>query len=523
MNDGIPDSESHIVYESFDSAVSEIRRLGQGSLLAKLDLKDAFRHIPVRQQDWYLLGCHWSGQFYYHVVLVFGAKSAPYIFNLFAEALHWIIQRHIPASLRHYLDDFLPIFAPATPISSAYAAIEWIMALGRQLGLEFQDSKTVWPCTALEFLGLELDTDAMEARMPADKLAYLGNLLTSWRQKQSCQLRELQSLIGFLQFAAQVIPHARAFIRRLMDFAATFRSGYAVRHIPGYARADIVWWSVFHSRWNGVMFIQPSRPTVHVYTDASGSDKKGIGGIFGSSWFASRVPRRFRKRDIQFKELYAALQAVLRWGDLWSGQHVVFHIDNEVIVCAIETERNRSRTTMPTLRVLLMLAACLNFSFSSVWLPSKENALADAASRFQYSRLFQLAPSLLPKPCSPLPHLNGLKRTLSTLDKSPCISGMASHPALARPTAPGRGPISTSSVSIPPSSTATATLCQHPREPSWSGSQPSAPADCSPKPLSPISPVFVPSTLMLTSNLPSASPQSCSDLSAALSATTANA
>lgn len=114
VNDGIPDSESHITYESFDSAVAEIRSLGPGTLLAKLDLKDAFRHIPVRLADWPLLGCTWAGQFYYSVILVFGAKSAPYIFNLFAEALHWVIQRHIPASLRHYLDDFLPMFPPTT-------------------------------------------------------------------------------------------------------------------------------------------------------------------------------------------------------------------------------------------------------------------------------------------------------------------------------------------------------------------------------------------------------------------------
>lgn len=101
------------------------------NMLFSLGLKDAFRQIPVRQSDWHLLGCHWMGQFYYHAVLVFGVKSAPYIFNLFAEALHWIIARHIPASLRHYLDDFLPIFEASTPLSLANSAVEWIMALGQ--------------------------------------------------------------------------------------------------------------------------------------------------------------------------------------------------------------------------------------------------------------------------------------------------------------------------------------------------------------------------------------------------------
>lgn len=112
VNDGIPDSEGKIKYEMFEEAVRALVNLGPGSLLAKLDLKDAFHHIPVRAADWHLLGFKWNNAFYYAVVLSFGLKSAPYIFNLFAEALHWIIQRHIPATIKHYLDDFFGRISP---------------------------------------------------------------------------------------------------------------------------------------------------------------------------------------------------------------------------------------------------------------------------------------------------------------------------------------------------------------------------------------------------------------------------
>jgi hypothetical protein len=378
VNDGIPDSEGKIRYEGFESALQLVRTFGQGTLLAKLDLQDAFRHIPVRPQDWPLLGFHWESQFYYAVVLMFGIKSAPYIFNLFAEALHWIIKRHIPGDLRHYLDDFLPAFPPSTPLATANSAVQWCKDLGTQLGFRFQDSKTILPCTKLEFVGLEIDTVAMEARLPLDKLDFLRELLDGWLSKRSVGLRELQELVGFLQFTCQVIPHSRAFIRRLINFSMTFRSPFTVRRVPAYALADIMWWHTFAFAWNGIRLITPFYPTVHVYTDASGT--KGIGGILGSLWFSSRVPRRFRKRDIQFKEIYAVLQAILRWGHLWRHHHVVFHVDNEAIVDAITKETNRSRFTMTILRPIVMLAAFLDFSFSSCWLSSAQNALADAAS-----------------------------------------------------------------------------------------------------------------------------------------------
>ncbi len=96
----------------FCKAINDLVASGAGSLMVKLNLEQAFHQIPVRPEDWHLLGFTWAGKFYYDLVLCFGLRSAPYIFNLFAEALHWIIQRHIPAHIRHYLDDFLGIFSP---------------------------------------------------------------------------------------------------------------------------------------------------------------------------------------------------------------------------------------------------------------------------------------------------------------------------------------------------------------------------------------------------------------------------
>jgi len=292
VNDETPDFEGVIKYDSFVSAAAALRSAGKGSLMAKLDLKDAYRHIPIRSTDWNLLGFQWEGKYYYPLVLMFGGKSAPYIFNLFAEALHWIIERHLPASIRHYLDDFLPIFKPKVPAHIACAAVTWIEDLGTSLGLSFQPAKTIRPTTCLEFLGLELDSEAMEARLPQDKLIYLRAYILDWQARGSCSLKDLQELIGFLQFCAQVIPHGRTFIRGLINFSMTFRSDFARRHVPAYARSDLRWWSAYASSWNGVQILEAPRATLNVFTDASGS--KGLGGIFGDRWYSSRCPRRFR-------------------------------------------------------------------------------------------------------------------------------------------------------------------------------------------------------------------------------------
>lgn len=163
VNDGIPNLEATIVYETFQSAVNTLCQSGPGSIMIKLDLEQAFYQIPVQAEDWPLLGFTWLDHFYYHVVLTFGLHSAPYIFNLFSEGLHWILDHHLPALVCHLLDDFLQMFPSTFSATTVQHALEWTVALGSALGLQFQPSKTEGPATSLDFLDITLDSRAMEA------------------------------------------------------------------------------------------------------------------------------------------------------------------------------------------------------------------------------------------------------------------------------------------------------------------------------------------------------------------------
>ncbi|THU85554.1 hypothetical protein K435DRAFT_869171 [Dendrothele bispora CBS 962.96] len=63
VNDGIPDSEASIEYDMFACAARDLVASGPGSLMVKLDLEQAFRHIPIRSEDWPLLGYFWKNSF----------------------------------------------------------------------------------------------------------------------------------------------------------------------------------------------------------------------------------------------------------------------------------------------------------------------------------------------------------------------------------------------------------------------------------------------------------------------------
>ena len=94
INNFIDLSQYTLHYGSVDDAIRCISKIGKRALMAKLDLKAAFRMVPVRKEDWELLGIHWQGHYYVDTHLPFGLRSAPYLFNQFDEALHWILTNY---------------------------------------------------------------------------------------------------------------------------------------------------------------------------------------------------------------------------------------------------------------------------------------------------------------------------------------------------------------------------------------------------------------------------------------------
>ena len=67
-----------------------------------------------------------------------------------------------------------------------------------EIGLPTEPEKNEGPSTSLAFTGIEIDSVAMELRLPAEKLARMKAELASWKGRKACKKRDLLSLIGVL-------------------------------------------------------------------------------------------------------------------------------------------------------------------------------------------------------------------------------------------------------------------------------------------------------------------------------------
>ena len=70
INDGIPKHLCSLKYISIDDAVQEILAHGRGAILAKIDIKSAFRLIPVHPSDRHLLGMNWNNALYIYLLAI---------------------------------------------------------------------------------------------------------------------------------------------------------------------------------------------------------------------------------------------------------------------------------------------------------------------------------------------------------------------------------------------------------------------------------------------------------------------
>ena len=365
--------------------------MGRRAQLSKLDIKDAYRIVSVHPEDWPLLGMYWKGQYFMDTRLPFGLRSAPKLFTALADAVQWLIKEKGVDFCIHYLDDYLFIEPPDVHAEALVAATQTLA----ELGIPMAPDKVEGPVTCLTFLGIELDSQTLTARLPADKLQRLTSMMAEWQDRKFCTKRELLSLIGVLQHATMVVRSGRVFLRRMIELAKLPKEYHHWVRLNWDFRSDLQWWRVFLPGWNGVSFMS-SRNTkkadTTIYSDASGS--WGFGAWYQAKprWLQGAWPLVWRSTNITAKELLPIVLAAAIWGPQWRGQTVHFRCDNAAIVHTIASSRSTELLVMQLLRGLHLFAMEHGFRFTASHIAGTDNGPADALSRNQASLFHSQVP-----------------------------------------------------------------------------------------------------------------------------------
>lgn len=397
INDGIPQDICSVQYQTIDDATNLLKQLGRGVLFAKTDIENAFKIIPVHPSDRELLGFRVGGGFYFDKTLPMGLSYSCNLFERFSSSLHWVMEYHYQSSCVHVLDDFL--FMGPAHSNNCLKSLENFLQLCNDIGIPIKNEKTVYPTTTITFLGLEVDSLTMEVRLPRDKLDKLRDAIDSFKHRKKVSLKELQSLIGLLNFACAAVRPGRTFLRRLTDLTKGLKLPHFKRRLNTEARADLEAWSVFINSFNGRSLILDDRwetsETLCMYTDAS---DLGFGGTFKTKWFFGEWPQEWGQFHITVRELLPIVITLELWASDLRNSCINFYSDNIAVVYIINKQTSADPIIMKLMRRFIVNTLKYNILFKATHIPGVLNVAADRLSRLQVREFQDLCTNMDPVP-----------------------------------------------------------------------------------------------------------------------------
>lgn len=378
--------DASVVYEYPAAALREGGRFG-----VKLDLADAFRHVPVAECDRGFLAFDIGGIRLMYAVLPFGLSHAPRMFSL---ALAPVVD-HLRAGgvrLVVYCDDFLVIGdSVASLVESTEAVVRELLSSGWRLSL---NKAFLMPMDRVRFLGLIVEFDRRRLTVPPSKAEAAAALAHSvWsRVSASSQVDadsrdDIERLCGLLSFFGAAWP-AVGLYRNALD-AAVHAKARAVD--VGATLAQLLFWTAKARELPGLSKLSPSSvEEVTVVSDAS-----------DSGWGAAVVPEEGapdwvadtsasfsweKLRDAGFRdvalgqwskeeavegsavrELRAVLRAIESLSSVLAGKRIRWLIDASAAAAALERWGSSSAGMLAVMRPLFELLVKLGCSVEPTW------------------------------------------------------------------------------------------------------------------------------------------------------------
>ena len=171
--------------------------------------------------------------------------------------------------------------------------------------------------------------------------------LNTWCNRAKMSHKQLESLIGKLQFASQVIRAGHVFLPHLLDeLQSSLKWGYMP--VPESILQDLRWWQYVMPILNGTKSIYLDvffEPGALIDTDVT---LVGAGGVCKGHYFHTPFPQFITQQAhiIAHLELVAFIVALKVWPHLIHNTKFVVRLDNMVAILAINTGHSKTLLSM---------------------------------------------------------------------------------------------------------------------------------------------------------------------------------
>lgn len=353
--------------------------------MVKVDLKDAYLHVPIWKQHRKYLQICVGGKRYQFKALPFGLNIAPQTFTRVLKAALLPLRKK-GIKMVAYLDDIC-IMAESGK-KAQEQGMEVVMHL-ENLGFIINKKKTcLEPMQCREFLGMMVDTKEMTLSVPSKKLRKIKREALQILQSKTWPLRKFAATVGLMSSVCRATKNGRIMTRALYaDMRKTLYPDNQWNDKPvkisPESREELEWWTKNLGQFNGRPLIEPPF-SKQIWTDASG---KGWGAVCGKEVAHGRWNRQEKELTSNQKESLAILKGLEAFTSQLRGQVVQIHSDNMTAVSNVGRQGGTHSAVILTITKKIWAHALKN----QMWLKIQhirglDNGLADQASRMELQR-----------------------------------------------------------------------------------------------------------------------------------------
>jgi hypothetical protein len=220
---------------------------GEGALMSKFDLKDAYKNIPAKTEDWRLQGFQWCGKYFFETKMIFGASPSVANFDILGSTLVELAVRKsgIPRRLVSRALDDIPVLAPH--------GSNWTYKFGRALkeiakdcGIRIaencpENKKAFEHQTEGTVLGIIFNTNKLEWSLSSEKAEKIICKIQEFSSAKYVDLKKTQSVMGVVNDLAQMAPYLRVFKHSGNNLLGSFAGNEEIlKVVPNQVKKDLL-------------------------------------------------------------------------------------------------------------------------------------------------------------------------------------------------------------------------------------------------------------------------------------------
>lgn len=357
-----------------------LRLVQPGDWMLTFDLKEGYFHVPVSSGSRKFLLFQWRGLWFQYTCLPFGFSHSPFIFCKTVKQMvnHW---RKKGIRVMAYVDDFLVVERTKEDLLRTRKVIEEDL---KRLGWIRESSKGVWePSQKIMFLGLELDSENKEVRIPVEKVEALRSNIAFLLEQKEVSARQLAGIAGRLISVARAFAPARLYTRSFYQLIKRHRLAKwdwdSTFTLSEQELKDAQWLIVNLEKFNGRAAWLPA-VLLTIQTDAS---LTGWGAVLQAAQARGMWSSAEKGLHINRLEIKAVEQAIHSFKGFLYGQAFQVASDSSVAVSYLENGGGSNKDMSDQVRTIWeLLIQCGATLIRSFWIPGKENE-ADSLSRYK--------------------------------------------------------------------------------------------------------------------------------------------